>query len=241
MKTYALSLIVFLLLSCNSSAEIKNGYEIDIKVARESLKNINALLITDNHLTQLQIAGIKNQIEIKAEFITNYELTTRLLAEFRKISPAIYDEINFIRDHEGRTVDVYVKFMDGKNLPEPIKATTNLEHAITDKNAYYSEYGFNTVSVKVSIERKSLWFLAHEFGHISYLVPNLAIYFKRYLNHYKKAMHKMGHGPHDPSGQMAVKYEVRFRNCYNTFFKSTKDHRKSQAPSPIPGRSSVAN
>ena len=149
-----------------------------------------------------------------------------MLAELRIISPALYDEINFIKDYKGRPVDVYVKVIEKNEFPAPLKASTNVGQDRTDKNAYSSEYGFNTVSVKVANVRKSSILLAHEFGHISYLVPNLAMYVKVYIEHYEKMMvdpNAMGHQPGDPSGGMARTYERKFAVAYYARMKSMND------------------
>lgn len=226
MKTYALFILAFLLVSYSSPAEIKNGYGIDIKGALESLKSLNTTLSSEKNLSESERKKINSQIEKIQKFIAHYDLTTQLLAEFRIISPALYDEINFIKDHEGRPVDVYVKVTEKKEFPEPLKAFTNVGQDKTDKNAYSSEYGFNTVSVKVANVKRSSILLAHEFGHIRYLVPNLAMYVETYINYYKKKMvdsNAMGHQPGDPSGRMARTYEGRFAVSYYARLKSMTD------------------
>lgn len=219
MKSYVLFTMVSLLVSGTAGAEIKNGYEKDIAGARESRKRLHQILASENSTPIPNIKLLRNQVSKVDEFITNYELTARLLAEFRTISPALFDEINLIKDRHGRPVDVYIKLINKAELPAPLKGTTNVEQAKGDKHAYYSEYGFNTVSVKVAIGKRSLWALAHEFGHIAYLVPNLASYMEDYINYYKKKnIHPsaMGHQPDDPSGRIAQRYEASFAVSYNT-------------------------
>lgn len=107
-----------------------------------------------------------------------------------------------------------------------MKAFTNVEQDKTDKDAYSSEYGFNTVSVKVANVKRSSILLAHEFGHIRYLVPNLAMYVETYINYYKKKMvdsNAMGHQPDDPSGRMARTYEGKFAVAYYAKMKKKDD------------------
>jgi hypothetical protein len=64
-----------------------------------------------------------------------------------------------------------------------VAATTNIACLEGDKNVYYSEYGPNTVSVKIASVKTSLLLLAHEFWHAKYEVTNLAISPERYRPH----------------------------------------------------------
>ena len=59
-----------------------------------------------------------------------------------------------------------------------------MDQSSDDKDAYQSEYGKFTVSVKVWIVPRALLVLAHELGHVKYQVPNLASYFEFYKKHY---------------------------------------------------------
>lgn len=44
-------------------------------------------------------------------YIIGYELTEDLLSQFRMISPAQFNEIDSIKDRQGRHTHVYVKFI----------------------------------------------------------------------------------------------------------------------------------
>jgi hypothetical protein len=118
-------------------------------------------------------------------YIAYYELTEQLLAQFRSIAPDLYHEIDTIKDDEGRSTDVYVKFMPEEEMKVSVSGTTNIAQAEEDGNAYHSEYGAHTVSVRIAIGKKSLGLLAHELGHVKYQVPYLVSYVKYYNMHYQ--------------------------------------------------------
>ena len=78
-------------------------------------------------------------------------------------------------------------------------------------------YGINTVSISVAIEKKSLRLLAHELGHVKYLVPNISAYLKYFISYSRSvrpASNHFGHHPGDPSGLTAQAYETKFRGEY---------------------------
>ena len=217
MKTYVLFIMFYLYLVHVASGKIINGYEKEIHTARTSLKNLTAL--TQNR-------NVKDRIECAKEFILYYQLTERLLGQFRIIAPALYNQIDTIKDHAGRLVDVYVKFVPKSEITMGTKATTNIDHFANDKHAYYSNYGPHTVSVKIVIEKHSLLMLAHEFGHVRYQVPNLAAYVDFFSRHYRDHQMKadyLGHKPNDPSGQSAIVFEKLFEKENLKFIEAPND------------------
>ena len=93
-----------------------------------------------------------------------------------------------------------------------------------DKDAYLSEYGEFTVSVKIWIVSKALLVLSHELGHVKYQIPNLASYMNFHKKCYKdERSNYIGHNPHDPSGKTAVQTEKLFRKEYAYFLKNTNE------------------
>ena len=102
-----------------------------------------------------------------------------------------------------------------------------------DKDAYVSEYGPFTVSIKVWIVSRALLVLSHEFGHVKYQVPNLASYLEFHRMHYwDNGMSTfIGHNPNDPSGQSANHFGNIFRRTYWKFLKTGND--KAQTPSVL--------
>ena len=223
MKTYALSLTLCLFLVFPSIAKIKNGYSFDIYGARESLKKIKLLLKEEKNLSIFQRISMYSKMERLTEFIIYFELTDKLLGQFRTISPDLYSEIDSLTDRKGRNVDVYVKFVPEKKMPHGLAGTTNVAQDTNDPEAYFSEYGIHTVSIRIRAEKKSLHLLAHEFGHAKYQVPNLAAYMEFYKQYYLANTFKaesVGHNDNDASGRQARAYSQIFKENYLTFLRT---------------------
>jgi hypothetical protein len=88
--------------------------------------------------------------------------------------------------------------------------TTNLDCLETDRDVYQSEYGPNTVSVKIASLPRSILLLAHEFGHVKYQVLNLSTYMNFYSANYQNGTFNssyIGHHSSDLSGRQAIEYE----------------------------------
>jgi hypothetical protein len=150
MKTYCPLKLIFLLTWNCLFGEIKNGYGSEIKGIRESLKGLTSLLTDDCGFSLFQRAEIKNKINKLLGYITYFELTEELLIQFRTIAPEMYNEIDIIKDCRGGNVFVYVKFVSQNRMRQVAAATTNMACLEGDKNVYYSEYGPNTVFVKIA-------------------------------------------------------------------------------------------
>jgi hypothetical protein len=221
MKIYALSIVVNIFIMANSFGEIKNGYGIIIADARRELENINQLL-AGGSLSPHQKQELKTKTRMLENIIEYHEVTKKLLLLFSMISPDLYNPIDTIKDCKGRPVDVYVKFLPVEEMDNHVGGTTNILQSDHDEDAYCSKYGPNTVAVKIVTVKHSLIIMAHEFGHISYQVPNLRIYQKFYSKQYKVPQldsKEIGHHPDDRSGHMAYRYERRFRQEYYVFLK----------------------
>ena len=216
MKTYCL-VIAMSIFSWNAVVgEVKNGYGTDIQVAEESMHHLAALLRQGN-LPQYKERKIKESLKLVMDHIIYYRLTERLLEQFRIISPDLYDEINSIKDKKGRPVDVLVKFvpLDATRLKS--WGTTCIGQAANDHDTYVSEYGVNTVSVKIWTVSKALLVLSHELGHVKYQVPNLASYLQFHRENYvaiTTESDRIGHRGDDPSGMAASEYEKRYRENF---------------------------
>ena len=160
------------------------------------------------------------------DFILYYNLTEKLLKQFQLISPDLYNEINNIRDHRGRPVDVYVKFVSIDGTSIKAAGTTYIDQSENDEDLYRSEYGEGKVSVKIWMINRALFVLAHELGHVKYQVENLADYVKYYKNNYIEQSNPsqcLGHNAHDLSGKTATIYEKKFRSSYLEFQKTTTE------------------
>jgi hypothetical protein len=225
MKTYCL-VIIMSIFSWNAVVgEVKNGYAMDIQIAEESMHNL-ARLLREGNLPQYKQRKIKESLKLVMDHITYYRLTERLLEQFRTIAPDLYDEINAIKDRKGRPVDVLIKFvpLDATRLKS--WGTTCIDQATGDEDTYVSEYGENTVSVKIWTVNKALLVLSHELGHVKYQVPNLASYRQFHRDNYVAVtteFDRIGHRGDDPSGMSAAEYEKRYHENLSTYLKQTHD------------------
>jgi len=231
MKKYCLLLTVFILAMSTVSGEIKNGYEKEILQTRELLKSLSALLQINKNLRIGQRRKIEYRIDSLVNNISNYELTKNLLDQFKVISPDLYSEIDTLKDRKGRNVDVFVKFIPLDKTEIKAWGTTYMTQTEDDKDAYRSEYGECTVSIKVRIVNKALFVLAHELGHVKYQVPYFATYMVYYKDNYINKVYpvtNLGHNQNDLSGKSAIQYVKRFRREYIYFLKMRKE--KLQSP-----------
>jgi hypothetical protein len=189
---------------------------------RESLKTLTDILDINNNLPTSQKRKIETKIKLLLNDISYYELTEKLLDQFKIIAPVLYNEIDTIKDRKGRAVDVYVKFIPTRATPVKAWGTTYMAQSPRDKDTYCSEYGGLTVSIKIWTVNKALLVLSHELGHVKYQVPHLASYMEYYKEHYYTTMdhsNNMGHDASDRSGDSAKKYEQIFRKEYASFLK----------------------
>jgi hypothetical protein len=207
-----------------SFCEIRNGYEQDILVMKESLKNLTELLIEDKDLTGDQRRKMESKAQLLINHISFYDLTENLLNQFKIIAPKLYAEIDSISDRKGRPVHVYVRFVPVDATKVKAWGVTYLNQVKNDQDGYLSEYGEFTVSIKIWIVPKALLVLSHELGHVKYQIPNLASYMNFHKKWYKdKGANCIGHNPDDPSGKTAVQTEKLFRKEYSYFLRNTTE------------------
>lgn len=218
MKTGLLLFVVTLSTLGPLSGKIINGYEKKLEVATATLQKLNIMLQGD-HLTSLERGNLRSRIKVLLSFLSYYELTERLIQQFKAMSPDLYSEIDNITDKRGRATDVYIKLIP-KGAPVPFQAFSLVSQAAVDEDASHSAYGDYSVSVDIQIVDNALMLLYHELGHVHYIIPNLASYCKFYLtrqNNRKPREVYFGHDLHDESGQNAnafVKIYLRDRAKY---------------------------
>lgn len=224
MKKYCLCLAASLL-SCNCVfAQIKNGYEQDIKGIKASLISLTNILSSGADMSLSQKHQIRANITKLSEFVMYYQLTEELLDQFVLIAPELYTSIDSIKDSRGRRVTVYVRFASELEMQNGAHGTTNLNQNEQDESLYSSEYGDGTVSVKIASVTKSLTLLAHEFGHVFYQVRNLETYAIHYASWYQNETFNskyIGHNSNDQSGRMALEYEKLFLDRFLAFSRNT--------------------
>jgi len=219
-KKYA---FIFFIITIFQTAfcEIKNGYETEIFQLTESLNNLKVLLNGNNDLTGSQRRKLESKIASIETTISYHTLTDGLLRQFKAIAPDLYAEIDTIKDSKGRSVTVYVKFIPQDATKVKAWGTTYIRQMENDLDGYESEYGENTVSVKIWIVSKALLVLSHELGHVKYQVPHLASYLDYYRKRYPTVgeYDYVGHDINDLSGQSASAFEKRFQKQYAAFLK----------------------
>jgi hypothetical protein len=225
MKNYLLIASLLLLILSNLFGEVKNGYEENIPHMKLSLQSLKNILFNDQNLSADQKRKIKERIKSIVNYIVYYEITDAMLKQFRGISPDLYNEIDTLKDSKGRIIDVYVKFIPKEQAQYQAEGIAAFTQEANDLNSCSSEYGAGSVSVNIWIWNKALLVLAHEFGHIKYLVPNLTSYVKFYQKKYPTRVSDsvLGHSSGDPSGKMAWMFEARFRESYGRYLKQDFD------------------
>jgi hypothetical protein len=218
MKSYCL-LFAILIFVPSLYGEIKNGYGKEINDSIVSLRSLYVLLVNEK-LSDQQKRLIRKRIRTIQNYLSCYELTDILLNKFKIVAPSVYNEIDSIKDSQGRSTDVYVKFVPRGQSRAHRGGTTFIAQAADDKNALLSEYGERTVSVEICISHNALFVLSHELGHIKYIVPNLARYIDFYRANYPGGILNcaaLGHNAKDRSGWIAIIFERRFQKDHKNY------------------------
>jgi hypothetical protein len=220
-RNYCLHILIFMLTCHAVFGEIKNGYEKNISGTKQSLAILRAKLLDEENMTSGQRRKIQSTIATLVDHVAYYDLTEGLLRQFKTIAPELFAQVDTIRDRLGRPVDVYIKFVPADATSVKAWGLTYMDQSSDDKDAYQSEYGKFTVSIKVWIVRRSLLVLAHELGHVKYQVPNLANYLEFHKQRYTNmpARISMGHDIDDPSGKWASQFGKTFQKKYSEFLK----------------------
>ena len=223
MKNYLLVIGILLLTLGDLFGEIKNGYEKDIAGIRMSLRSLKAMLSVTQDLTGMERRKINESVKSLINHLVYKDVTDDLLNQFRLIAPDLYNAIDTLKDGRGREVDVYVKFFPKESSSSP--AFVALMSAKGDLNRCDSEYGAGSVSVKIWFKSNALLVLAHEFGHVQYIVPHLAAYLEFYKRTYRQILPdvSLGHLWGDPSGKNASAFERRFCQ-YRTHFRKLDNY-----------------
>lgn len=223
MNSIILTIAFFFFVTGEGFARIKNGYSRQIQATRSALRNLKLQLTTRSDISRVERRSLEANIQGLISYISCYELTEELIARMKRISPAIFWDIENIKDKKGRPTDVYVKLVPDERARINLKAASFLNQA-DDRDASCSEYGPFSVSVEVCISDNSLFLLSHEFGHIKYIVPNLATYKEFYNKLYGRAksfnLPYIGHGHRDESGRAARQFEKIYRRDYVNYRKN---------------------
>lgn len=225
MKPYCICIALLIIALSYSNAEIKNGYAPQIKAAETSLEACKSLLRDDVRLPLNKKKKIQAKLNDLIKYVAYFELTEKLLQQLQEIAPDLYYEIDHIKDSNGFITDVYVRFVPEGGTSVQAWGITGIAQVPGDENTYFSEYGERTVSIKVWAVAQALLVLSHEFGHVRYMVPNLASYKNYHVKHYRTGLtesNHVGHNSDDPSGKCALEFEKRFKaSYYSQYLKRT--------------------
>jgi len=206
-------------------ARIRNGYSRQIQATRSALHTLKLRLTTGIDLSAGERRRLQVDMHCLINYISCYKLTEELIARMKIISPAIFWEIENIRDKKGRPTDVYVRLVPDERARINLKAATFVSQATKDVDASNTGYGPFSVSVDVCISDNALFLLSHEFGHIKYIVPNLAAYKEFYNKLYGRVKYTnlsyIGHGHQDQSGRTARQYEKMYRQDQASYRKNS--------------------
>lgn len=221
MKKYFLSILLIVIMLHNLFAKIMNGYEKNVENVRLSIKHLRQLISDNPQFTKKHMRQLNIQIRGLTDFLVYHQLTDTLLHKFRMIAPDLYAEIDTLKDHLARNVDVYVKFVPGHKSKFESYGLTTLAVSDDDERVCISEYGRGTVAVTIWIMNSSLVILSHEFGHLKYIVPNLASYVRYYNKTYAVGFNNgsRGHRCDDVGGRNAIRFETRYRQRYHRYLR----------------------
>lgn len=224
MRCYILLAALLILCVSNSLGTIHNGYSEAVPRLRVSLARLHQML-ENPFLSAADRRKIRTSMKSVINYMTCYEVTERMLHQFREIAPDLYCEIDQLKDTHGRPVDVYVKFILPGQAEFRSMGTTVFSQSREDHQRCVSVYGEGSVAVNIWIVRRALRVLSHEFGHLRYLAPNLASYVAFYKRHYRKLTFDgtFGHGSGDASGRSAYAFEHEFLRRQARFRKDRAD------------------
>src|SRR5687768_18532280 len=96
MKTYALFIVTLCFAFNISSAGIENGYT-EILGANASLNSIR-MLLESKALSMTEKQSMKGKKEALINYIAWHHVTEKFIAQFKIISPALYNELDTLKD-----------------------------------------------------------------------------------------------------------------------------------------------
>ncbi len=227
-----------------ATAEIKNGYNKTIdevinelqfltKLENGKIINLNGKKEWDQ-LNKSQKIIIKTKIRDLKTTIQYYLVTEYLISEFNKICPKIIEEVDNIKNFENCITDIYIKVVPIENENRCVSGVTYISRNLKKPHACISEYGMNTVSLKICAHKNGLKVLAHELGHVKFIVPRLDQYIEycRIRYHQKNIeVVVIGHQASDMGSKCVFDYEKRFRKSYRIY--TNQNGKKTYNPKAV--------
>lgn len=231
MNKYALAIAIVLCHFLSAHASIINGFLQEKLMLQKEIRSVAKSLNEDNDDKAVK----KIERELKklrkkyAIVFTKYTETEQFISAIEFIDPELYAQVSKVTNAEGTLTHVCVRYVDrtSQEFTELSKnhfvafAYTSVSQSPTNKNVCASINGTNTISITVGKGTNDKILLAHEFGHVLYMVPNLSDYYD-FLNRNKHKLNKFanGHSPYDPSYAFVESIENEFRNKYKDFVKN---------------------
>jgi len=232
MKVLCVTLILIFVNTISSDGKILNGYEKKLQQALHELNYLNALKSGEIHhlngtktwelLNETQKKNVDRSIKEINQIIQYYLLTERLINEFKTIVPDIYEEIDVLRNYDAKPTDVYIKVMPPDHELREISGATLLSRDSENKHTCVSEFGPNSVSVLVCPTKHGLKILAHELGHVKFIVPKLNEYIEYCSIRYRQQnIEKVvfNHQASDMGSKTVIEYEKRFKRAYKCYLE----------------------
>lgn len=136
-----------------------------------------------------------------------YAVTEQAIAEFKRALPEAFALMDGLKE------DVMVKVVPSDAMPE---GTVGQTIAWYSAGKSVSEYGDNTLSVKIIESKRMYAALAHEFGHAYYQAtyPEYYEWFQARYNEFERSHPAtLGHASNDLSGAMAHSFEKQYKQA----------------------------
>jgi hypothetical protein len=215
-----------------TTGEIKNGYNKNIHQVINELHfltelkngriiNLNGAKEWDQLNTSQRII-IKTKIRDLKKTIKYYLVTEYLISEFNKICPEMIEEVSNIKNFDNCVTDIYLKVVPIDNDIRSVSGATYISRDLKKPHICISEYGMNTVSVKICAHKNGLKVLAHELGHVKFIVPRLDQYIEycRIRYHQKNIeVVVIDHQASDMGSNCVFEFERRYRKAYRAYSK----------------------
>ncbi len=226
-------MLILLCSTISLQAAVLNGFSQEKQKLEKEIRRTVDLLNNDPlKKTKKQLEKKLRQMRKRYEVVLrNHSRTAELLNTFEFIDPSLYSQVSKVTNAEGTLTHVYVRYVD-KSSEEfsyftrehfNAKAYTSVSPATNHPNVCNSLYGANTITVTIGIGGDEFVALAHEFGHVLYIVPNLKeyVYFMKYRNKKTNVTAQHGHSWNDSSSAFLNSIENNFADRYEYYLSKT--------------------
>jgi hypothetical protein len=236
MKNLVIALIIVLSAQFSAKSNIINGYLRDVQLLELEIRKATTLL---NKATRkkdsVHIAKDLRKLKKEYEKINiKFTETEELIRDIQIIDPQLYEKVSNLTNAEGTLTHVYVRYTNRTSgeiryLFEGQFKAFGYTSVIQDKkneNVCTSYFGANTINVIVCKGSDEKFVLAHEFGHVLFIVPNLKEYilFSQDRNNSLDPVTHTGHNAYDPSNETVKSVEDSFSGKYKDYRAQEKNN-----------------